>query len=140
MKKIVKNHQAASLNSRSGVASVEFAVCLPVLLILVIGTIESCSMIYLKQTLHIAAYEGARRTGLADVTAADIEAACENVLTQRRVKDAKIEITPNGFDSQPPGTWINVRVMAQGSSNSVISGLYSDSLTVSGDAVMMKEH
>ena len=46
--------------SRSGVAAVEFAVCLPVLVVLILGSIECCSMIFLRQSLAIVAYEGLR--------------------------------------------------------------------------------
>lgn len=31
--------------NRRGVAAVEFAVCLPIIAVLVIGTIEACSMV-----------------------------------------------------------------------------------------------
>ena len=47
--------------SVSGVAAVEFAVCLPLLVTLTIGTIEACNIIQLKHDLTIAAYEGAAR-------------------------------------------------------------------------------
>ena len=39
---------------------VELAICLPVLILLLFGTIEACAIIYLNQSLKIAAYEGAR--------------------------------------------------------------------------------
>ncbi len=46
---------------RRGVAATEFAVCLPIIVLLVLGTIEACSLIFLKQTLAIA--EGAQFDG-----------------------------------------------------------------------------
>ena len=45
-----------------GMAAVEFAVCLPVLVLLVFGAIEASSFIFLKQALTVAAYEGVRET------------------------------------------------------------------------------
>ena len=47
---------------RRGVAAVEFAVCLPVIILLVFGAIEASSFIFLKQSLNVAAYEGIRES------------------------------------------------------------------------------
>ena len=45
---------------RQGVAAVEAALCLPVVLILMLGTLEICSGIFLRESLNIASFEGAR--------------------------------------------------------------------------------
>lgn len=45
---------------RRGVATVEFAFCVPVFIALTIGTIDLCSMLFLKESIKLAAYEGAR--------------------------------------------------------------------------------
>ena len=47
--------------TRRAVAAVEFAVCLPVIIMLVFGAIEASSFIFLKQSLNVAAYEGYSR-------------------------------------------------------------------------------
>lgn len=117
----------------------EFAVCLPILLVLIIGTIEACSMIYLKQSLSIAAYEGVRASIRASATSADVTAACTQILDDRNVQGANITVTPSSFQSKPVGTWITVRVDATGANNSVISGWFYDSLVVDAEATMMKE-
>ncbi len=44
---------------RQGVAAAEFAVCLPMLVLALLGMLDCCSMIFLKQSLAVAAYEGA---------------------------------------------------------------------------------
>lgn len=49
-----------SKSKRKGAAATEFALILPVLLILTFGTIEICSAYFLKETALIAAHEGAR--------------------------------------------------------------------------------
>lgn len=124
---------------RSGIAAMEFAVTLPILLVLIVGTIEACSMIYLKQTLSVAAYEGIRAAVRPAATTADVEAACNRILTDRRVQRPTITITPSDFDQQPVQTWITVRVSASGADNSVISGWFYDQLQIDGQATMMKE-
>ena len=49
-----------SRRNRRGVAAAELAVCLPVIVMLVMATIEACSALFLKQSLTAAAYEGVR--------------------------------------------------------------------------------
>ena len=134
--KLVRNNQS---HKRRGIAAMEFAVCLPIVLVLVIGTIEACSMIYLKQSLSIAAYEGARASIKPSATTADVEAACNQILTSRNVKGATIKINPSDFETQPVQTWIKIRVRTKGSKNSVISGWFYDNLVIDGEATMMKE-
>ncbi|MEP3479880.1 MAG: TadE family protein [Fuerstiella sp.] len=125
---------------RDGAAAVEFAVCLPMLLVILIGVIEASSMIYLKQSLSVAAYEGIRASVKAGATTSDVEAACNQILTARRVNGATIEITPSNFEDQPALSWISVRVSATGGDNSVIAGWFYDTLVVDGQAAMMKEY
>jgi uncharacterized membrane protein len=47
-------------NHRRGAASVECAVCLPLIVLIVFGTIETCSLLFLQQNLQRTAYEAAR--------------------------------------------------------------------------------
>lgn len=50
---------------RRGAAVVEFAVCLPVIIIIVFGAIEAASLLFLKQALIQSAYER-RKSGNQD--------------------------------------------------------------------------
>ncbi len=45
---------------RNGTATVELAVCLPLIVIIAFGSIEATNMIFLEQRLTAAAYEGAQ--------------------------------------------------------------------------------
>ncbi|MEQ9411013.1 MAG: TadE/TadG family type IV pilus assembly protein [Fuerstiella sp.] len=124
---------------RRGIAAMEFAVCLPILLVLIIGTIEACTMVYLKQSLSIAAYEGIRAAVQPNASSVEVTAACDRILNSRNVQSATVTITPTDFSTQPVRTWITVRVHASGTANSVISGWFYDTLVVDGEATMMKE-
>jgi Flp pilus assembly protein TadG len=57
---------------RNGAAVVELAAVLPVFVLLLMGTIETCNMIFLQQSLKIAAYEGARITIVPATDLADV--------------------------------------------------------------------
>ena len=124
---------------RRGTAAVEFAVCLPMLLVILIGIIECCSMIYLKQSLSVAAYEGSRESVKAGSTTTAVRDACNRIITARGINGATVDITPATFETQPAQTWVTVRVSTTGGSNSVIAGWFYDTLTVDGQATMMKE-
>jgi hypothetical protein len=124
---------------RHGVAAVEFAVCLPVIMLLVFGMIESCSMIFLKQSLTVAAYEGVRTALEEQAVAADVRLTCEQILVDRQVQDGTIAIAPGDFELLPSGEYISITVSAPADSNSIIRGSFFSGRTLSATATMVKE-
>jgi Flp pilus assembly protein TadG len=124
---------------RRGVAATEFAVCLPIIVLLVLGTIECCSMIFLKQTLAISAYEGARTAIIPGATKTQVEAACNQVLTDHKVNGATISIKPTDFAALNPGDFVDVTVNAPCNANSVVPNTFYRGRTLSSSASMMIE-
>ncbi len=131
--------KSVSRQQRGGVAAAEFAVCLPVIVVLVLGMIESCTMIFLKQSCSIAAYEGVRTALLENTDATDVRRTSELVLTERRVRGGTITIRPSNFRALPIGDYIEVTVTAPADLNSVIPGSFFRGKTLTGTAIMMKE-
>lgn len=126
-------------SGRRGVAATEFAVCLPVIVLLVLGMIECCTMIFLKQSLTIAAYEGVR-TGLEErAVANDVRRTGQQILTQRRVQGGTITVNPGNLPAVPVGQYITVTVTAPADRNSVIPGSFFRGRVLSASATMMKE-
>lgn len=128
-----------SSEKRQGIAATELAVCLPLILILIMGTIQACSMYYLKQNLSVAAYEGIRKCVEHNASATDVETVCEQILADRRVAGGSISISPRNFGSRDAGTWITVSVTAPCISNSPVGSWFFNSNSLTGDATMMKE-
>ncbi|NOY30560.1 MAG: pilus assembly protein [Planctomycetes bacterium] len=124
---------------RRGVAAAEFAVCLPVIMLIVLAMIESCTMIFLKQSLTVASYEGIRTALEERAVATDVLGACQQVLTDRRVQGGTITIQPNNFETLLPGEFIQVTVSAPADSNSVVPGSFFGGRTLTATATMMKE-
>ncbi len=125
--------------NRRAVAAAELAVCLPMIVLLVLAMIESCTMIFLKQSLTVAAYEGAR-TALEDqATSNDVRRSGQQVLTERRVNGAAVTVTPDDIQSLSPGQYISVTVTAPADSNSAIPGSFFRGRALSATATMMKE-
>ncbi|RMF38560.1 MAG: pilus assembly protein [Planctomycetota bacterium] len=133
----VKDHRNKPF--RKGAATVELAVTLPLLVTLAFGTIEATNAIYLKQSLVIAAYEGARVAILPNTDETKVKAASQRILTARRVKNATITVSPSNYQNKPYGTPIQVTVSAKLSSNLISPALVLQDRTTSASVVMMKE-
>ncbi len=125
--------------ARRGVAAVEFAVCLPVIVLLVFGSIEASSFIFLKQSLHVAAYEAARTATRIDSDNAAATQSVQNILTARMVRDFRVAF-PNGESgSADRGDEVVVEVSAPTSTNSPLAGRFVTNRTLTARVVMVKE-
>lgn len=134
-----KQIQQPSNEQRRGVAALELAVCLPMILILILGTLQACAMFYLKQNLSVSAYEGIRRCVEFQSTPEDVEQACLRILADRRVNDGSVEISPPNYASLPSQTWITVTISAPSNSNSPVRGWFYGDTVLTSSATMMKE-
>jgi Flp pilus assembly protein TadG len=124
---------------RRGAAAAEAAICLPVLLLIALGAIQAASMIFAKQALTAAAYEGARVAIGVDATPTEVEAACQHILTERGIVDSSITIDPIDPANAAVGSYITVSATAPSDSNSLLRGWYFGNRTLVGRSVMMKE-
>jgi len=123
-----------------GVAAAELAVCLPVVVLLVIATIEACSAIFLKQSLTVAAYEGVR-TALEEAgTSGAVQAACNQILTDRKVRGAQVTLRPANVAALQPGDYIDVTVTAPCDANSLVPTAFYRGRSLSATASMMVEY
>ena len=139
--KLRKNHKLRNCQAdrRRGVAVSELAVCMPVLVLILLGTIESCAMIFLQQSLSIAAYEGARISLVPNAKVANVEYQCELILKGRGVNGATAKVTPFDFSKAPEGSWIKVETSAPFNSNSLVGGWIFSGRTSNASVQMMKE-
>lgn len=129
----------ACCKRRRGVAAIEFAVCLPIIVLLVLSTIEACSMIFLKQTLAVAAYEGARTAIIPGVTGDEVKEVCNEILKDRKVSGGIVTISPKGFDDLKPGQFVDVTVSAPCNANSIVRNKFYKGRTLTSTASMMIE-
>lgn len=96
-------------------------------------------MIFLRQSLHITAYECARVAIVPESDADDVRYAATRMLEMRRVKDASITVIPEDITSAPYGSFIRVEITAPCSSNSVLPLQFYGGRTLQGTVEMMKE-
>jgi Flp pilus assembly protein TadG len=110
--------------SRSGAALIELAVCVPVLLILAIGTIETTDVIFLRQIAKTAAYEGVRSATAPGQTAATATNAANQSLQMRGITSALVSMTPTVTASTATGTEVTFTVKIPVGANSCLMQPY----------------
>ncbi|MGV3484562.1 MAG: TadE/TadG family type IV pilus assembly protein [Planctomycetaceae bacterium] len=136
---VQKSKRAAIPLRRRGAATVELAICLPVLALLVLGSIEAASFIFLKQTLQVAAYEGIRtaiRSGAQDAEAVN---SAQAILDSRAVRDAQVEFPSGSLSSLARGQQVTIEVSAPTRTNSPLAGQWVANRTLTARLVMLKE-
>lgn len=95
-------------------------------------------MIFLRQSLHVSAYEGIRVAIRNDTDATDVFNRCQQVLTERNIGSPSVVATPADTALVPRGQPIAVQVSAPCQSNSPLPlQFFGGQLTAT--ATMIKE-
>jgi Flp pilus assembly protein TadG len=123
-----------------GVAAAELAVCLPIVVLMVIASIEACSALFLKQSLTAAAYEGVRTAITPAATTSNVQASCNQILADRKIKNAVVTIKPTAFANLKPGDYVAITVSAPCASNSLVPVTFYRGRTLTATATMMIEN
>lgn len=119
---------------RRALAVTELAVCLPMLTLIVFGSLQACNLIYLKHGAVTAAYEGTLELAKRNASNASVIARAQQVLDARSVRGATIQILPAGTEiyATPPGTPFSIEVTAPVSQNMSLSGFFPMPRNVTG--------
>ena len=128
--------------SRSGLATVEMAVCLPLLLTLTLATIDVCSAIFLRETLTIAAYEGARVGALRGATNSDVTTRVRDLLNQRGVQynaGTVVTISAPGFNDANTLQHVTITVKAPAAGNLIAPRQLFAGRTLQSKVVVRKQ-
>ena len=127
-------------SKRKGVALAEFALILPVFILIVLASIEACSMIFLQQSVEIIAYEGARVALVPGSDEGNVQGACQLMIDGRKIKGASVIVTPNDFETQPYGTFVAVNISVPADQNGLFPSWFYSGKHISGRVEMMKEY
>lgn len=125
-------------NRRRGAAVVELAIMAPVIVLIVMATIDICSMYYLRQTCKLAAYEGCRIALTVKGTSALVQNQAQRVLNARRISGYTVSTTP-AVESLVPGELLRVTVNAPSRTNLPLGGWLTGGRDVTADVVMVSE-
>lgn len=124
---------------RRGIAATELAVCLPVLVLLLCGSIQACDLLYLKHALVSAAYEGSLELAKPSSTNASVNLRITQLLDARGVNGATIAISPSGSVADiDAGTTMTISVTAPTASNLKLSGFFLSPVNVSYSLVSIR--
>jgi UDP-galactopyranose mutase len=106
-------------NPRQGTALIELAICLPVFVLLVIGTVELNDAIFKRQTLTSAAHEGALLGTRIGTTESQIKERVETILEARGIEDYVVRATTDGvpIEDLPEGAIFRVNVRTNNGSD-----------------------
>ena len=125
--------------SRQGVAAVEFAVCLPLIVTIVLASIEASSMVYLKSCLQTTAYEAARIVTAPNGTPTMGIDRGHEILSQCAVVQGAVQISPSNSTSLVVGQQVAVTLTAPVSANRIIGPWFFNSGNLSARCVFVKE-
>lgn len=98
-------------------------------------------MIYLKQSLTIAAYEGGRTANAIGATTSDVTATCNQILSDRKTFGGTIVTDPAEISTVSPGGFFSVQCSAPATANSLVPPWFFDSgSSLSGKSEFIKKY
>ena len=124
---------------RKGTAAVETAILLPLLVLITFSSLELSNMVFQKQSLSIASYEGAKIATSPGTTDSQARARVQEILTARGLTNTSISITPAITTLTPRGTMVTVAVTSDDSAAGVISVRMFTPRTLRSDTAMVRQ-
>ncbi len=131
--------------SRKGVAAVELALCVPLLLTLTMGMVETGNVISTQTRMYSAAYEAARlatRPTTAEnraATSGAVIAYAESLLNQLGISGAQVTLQPADLSTLVPQQLVTVTITAPLGQNSYTSLVVSNAQNLTAQAALVVE-
>ena len=104
---------------KKGTATVELAIAIPLLMMMIFGGMEASNSIFLKQGMTVAAYETAKMATTVGFTTEEAIARGQRALDARGFGAAEITVNPPNVTAVPPGTPIVVTDTAPSDLNAI---------------------
>lgn len=143
--KVNRRRDVGRPDVRRGVAAVELALCLPLLMALAFGMIETSNLVHLRTRMYSAAYESARlatrpaTASNAAATSAAVTSYCTTVLQQLGVKGATVTLSPGNLSTIVPQQLVTVTISAPLNQNSFTSLIVNSTQTITAQATLIVE-
>lgn len=139
MKASVFPRTAQQTKHREGVAAVEMALVLPVLLIVLFGTINCSQMMHFRKSLVLAANEGIRLASQRETTSQDVLGRTNSVLSSRRVTNPDVTLVPANIETAAAGDVIELRITANFSGFGLGTFGFGSSVPVTVTTAILRE-
>ena len=130
---------SSRLNRRRGAAVVELAICLPVVVLLVFGSLEGANMIFLRQAVVQSAYEAGKAAARSNGSVSRGRQIAVDVLQSRSIAVNEVRFTPADVDNLAAGTPFTVTVSVAGDQKSITSVGPFNGMVIEATATMHKE-
>ena len=143
--RVEQRSNAGGPTARPGVAAVELALCLPLLVALAFGMIETSNLVHLRTRMYSAAYESARlatrptTSENAAATSAAVTNYCTAVLQQLGVSGGQVTLQPSDLSTVVPQDLVTVTITAPLNQNSFTSLVVNSSQTITAQATLVVE-
>lgn len=118
---------------------VEFAICMPVFFLLAMSTIETCRMMYLRQSLKIAGYECARIGITPGMSAEVMQNQCDAIMTGRQIRNYQMLFQPTDLEGLQFGDLLTITVNASAADNALVGAWFYRQKTLSESVTIMAE-
>ncbi|MCA9131855.1 MAG: pilus assembly protein [Planctomycetales bacterium] len=109
---------------RRGAAIIEVALALPLLVLVALSTVDTCSVIFLRQSAKIAAYECARVAIIPGVRQEDIQLQCDAIMAHRHIQDYTLNLSVEDLTSLSRGDLLQVSVSIPANTNSLVTSWF----------------
>ncbi len=129
--KIQKPKRRRHASGRHGVAAVEAVIIIPFVIVLMLGTLEVCSRIYLKESVTVCAFEGLRAGLGRNTTNQQVVDRVNEMLQDRGIqinsggKTGTITVTPADFSEMQAldDITVNIEIPIKGNSRFVFDAV-----------------
>lgn len=136
-----KSWKHTSSQHRDGIAAMECAIALPIVVLITFGTIDMCSAMFLKESITIAAYEGARIGVASSGSDEAVLVRVAEVLKGRGIHygDDVCAISSPGFDEAETLDHVSVTVKVPCEGNLALTGWMFAGRSLDASVTMRKE-
>lgn len=125
--------------NRDGIAATEFALMVPIMFAFLLFTVEMCTILFLKEAVTLAAYEGARVGIQRGGTDALAQFRVEEFLTQRGITFTNpVNVDDPGFDDAEELEHVTTTVSVPAAGNLPFSWFFGG-MEISAHVTMRKE-
>lgn len=131
-------HSVCKSLQRRGAVTVEMAITLPVLFLVVLTAVEFGRMNVIRHTIDNAAYEAARKAIVPGATAAEAEQEARRIMDIVGAQGVDVRITPAVMDIDTPEVKVNVSVDFD--QNGFLAPFFFAGDRIAGEVTMRREN
>lgn len=136
---LLSNRTLRPKRTRRAAATAELAVCLPLIVLVVMGSIEAASMTFMRQALVQSAYETVKASVKTHGSQAEGLVRGQQVLAARNIQGHQFTINPTNVDDLDAGIPVTVTITAPGDANTIFPFGPFAGRQITAQATMLKE-